>query len=290
MRKTPILLSLCLVILMGIVLLSCGKAPQFIGLKNAEIVGLQDSLLFFNLDYVAFNPNKVNTKLKSSDVDIYYKNQWVGNGSITQGMSLPANDTIVAPVKCKVSLNQLQAFYTELMATDSAVFELRGLNKIGFALLNFNNKVDKEISLNIKSYLEDEIQRRLNSKKSFSIQKLAMTSLPGLTESAFDMEILIQNTLPFDYVLEDITLQFTPENNEEILATWQLEEPLTQKAQTETTLPVSVKVNPLIILKNSKLSWLLSQSAKLKVSGVIKISLAGNVFEIPISDVVAVGL
>lgn len=278
-----------LLLVMG-VLYSCGKAPEFIGIKNAKIIGLQDSLLLFDLDYVAFNPNKINTKLKSSEVDIYYKNRWVGSGSISQAMSLSANDTIVAPVHCRVSLHQLHAFYPELIATDSAVFEMRGLNKIGFALLNLNNKVNQQISLNTKTYFDEEVRKNLNANKSFSIQKLSMTSLPGLNESAFDMEILIKNTFPFDYILEEMNLKFSPEGNTESLAEWQLQEPLNQKAQSTTALPVKVKVNPMNVFKNSKLSWFMTQSAKFKVAGMMKISISGKVFEIPVSDVVSVGL
>lgn len=290
MRKISLYLSFCLLVLVGVILYSCGKEPQFIGLKNAKITGLQDSLLLFDLDYVAYNPNNIKTRLKSSEVAIYYRNQWVGSGSISQGLSLPANDTITAAVNCKVSLNQLHSFYPELMASDSAVFELRGFNKIGLSLLNIHNKVNQQIRLNTKSYFEEEVRKNLNTHKSFSIQKLSVNSLPGLSESEFVMEVLIQNTLPFDYVLEDLALEFLPEGNEEHFATWQLREPLIQKAQSETALPVRVKVNHLNMLKNAKLSWLMTQSAKFRVSGTMKILIAGKSFQIPVNDVMAAEL
>lgn len=288
MRK--IIGGTALLFLLLAVLYSCGKPPEFIGLKNAKIIGLQDSLLLFDIDYIAFNPNRVTTKLKSSEIDVYYKNQWVGSGTISQAMSLPANDTIIAPVKCKLSLNKLHEFYPELMKANSAIFELRGFNKIGFAMLNLNNKVNQQISLNTRLYFEEEVRRNLNANKGFRIQKLAMSSLPGLGESAFNMEILIENALPFDYVIEDLVLQFIPENKQDILASWQLKEPLVQLAQSETSLPVNVTVNHLNVLKNSQLSWFFTQSAKLRVIGKMQVLVAGKSFEIPLNEIVAVGL
>lgn len=290
MRKISLYLSFCLLVLVVVLLYSCGKEPQFIGLKNAKITGLQDSLLLFDLDYVAYNPNNIKTQLKSSDVAIYYRNQWVGSGSISHGLSLPANDTITAAVNCRVSLYQLHKFYPELMASDSAVFELRGFNKIGLSLLNIYNKVDQQIRLNTKSYFEEEVRKILNSQKSFSIQKLSIYSLPRLSESEFALEVLIQNTLPFDYILEDLNLKILSEGNSESLAAWQLSEPLTQKAKSETALPVRVKVNHLNMIKNAKLSWLQTQSAKLRVTGTMKILIAGKSFEIPVNDMVAIAL
>ena len=288
MRKFISILGLLL--LVSWIFHSCGKEPRFIGIKNAKIMGIQDSLLLFDLDYVAFNPNKVLTKLKSSTIDVYFKNQWVGNAKISEMVSLSANDTIALPVKCALSLNKLHSFYTELIAADSAVFELRGHNKIGISLLYVNNKVAQEIRLNTKSYFEDEVRRSLNANQAFTVENFSIVRMPGLNESEFEMKILIQNTLPIDYVLENMTLGFYPESGNENIATWQLQEPLLQKAMSETKLPVSVKVNHLNLLMSSKLSWLTSQSAKFKLIGMMKVNISGKTFEIPITDFVTLGM
>lgn len=286
MRKFINILGLLLVV--SLVFHACGKEPRFIGIKNAKIIGIQDSLLLFDLDYVAFNPNRVSAKLKSSDIDVYFKNQWVGIGKIREVVSLSANDTVELPVKCAVSLNKLHSFYTELIAADSAVFELRGHNKIGISLLNINNKVAQEIHLNTKSYFEDEVRKSLNENSVFSVLNFSMNRFLGLNESEFEMKILIKNTLPIDYVLEDMALGFFPESGDENIATWQLQETLLQKALTETSLPVSVKVNHFNLMLNSRLSWLTTQSAKFRLVGEMKVNISGKSFEIPINDFVTV--
>ncbi|MBU2526938.1 MAG: LEA type 2 family protein [Bacteroidetes bacterium] len=288
MRKLISILGLLLVV--SSVFQACGKEPRFIGIQHAKIIGIKDSLLLFDLDYIAFNPNRVSAKLKSSTIDVYFRKQWVGTGTIQETVALPANDTVALPVKCTVSLNKLHAFYSELIAADSAVFELRGHNKIGISLLSINNKVAQEIHLNTKSYFEDEVRRSLNANRVFSVQNFSMSRFPGLNESEFEMKILIKNTLPIDYVLEDMSLGFFADSGGENLATWQLQTPLFQKALTETSLPVSVKVNHFNLLKSSKLSWLTSQSAKFKLVGKMKVNISGKSFDIPIDDFVTFGM
>lgn len=269
---------------------SCSKKPQFIAIEHVTIKGLTDNALVVGMDYVVYNPNNVKTKLRQSSMEIFYKDSLVGKGFLNEQMSLAAKDTIRIPVTCEIELKSLNAFYSELLASDSTEFTLKGNGKVSFLLNSFTIALDDKIHLNTKKAILEEISKNLDYGNNFKIRSISSNRLPSLSKTHLKLGVETLNKLPIAYTINAMNLEFYLDENKGQVAAWAMDEPFHQEALKSTTIPIDVTLNNFDILKQVKFSWLTDQKANFTILGEAQIKIQDYEFNVPIKDHVEIGL
>jgi LEA14-like dessication related protein len=269
---------------------SCSKKPEFVAIDHVTIKGLTEDALVVGLDYVVYNPNNVKTKLRQSSMEIFYKDSLVGKGFLNEQMSLAANDTIRIPVTCEIALKSLNAFYPELLASDSTEFALKGNGKVSFLLNSFTIALDEKIHLNTKKAILEEISKNLDYGNNFRIRSISSNKLPSLSKTRLKLGVETLNRLPIAYTINTMKLEFFLDENKGKVAEWTMDEPFYQEALQSTTIPIDVTLSNFDILKQMKFSWLTDQKANFTILGEAQIKIQEYEFNVPIKDHVEIGL
>ncbi|TAI47336.1 hypothetical protein [Flagellimonas allohymeniacidonis] len=278
------------ILILFILMVSCSEKPEFIAIDNVAIKGLKENNLIVDMDYVVYNPNNVKTNLRQSSMSLFYKDSLVGDGFLNEQVSLGANDTIKIPVTCEISLKKLNAYYTELLESDSTVFALKGNGKVSFLLNSFTIALEDKIHLNTKEIILEEINRNLDYGNNFKIRSIATDRLPSLKKTHLKLGMETLNKLPLDYTITQLDLQFYLDKKKGEVALWSLAQPFEQKVGGTSTLPIDVTLNNLDILKQVKFSWLTNQKVNFTIMGDAKIQIQDYAFNIPIKDTIEIGL
>ncbi|WP_422103818.1 hypothetical protein [Winogradskyella sp.] len=265
-----------------ILLTSCGKKPTFISVKDLKVESVRDSMMSIKMNYVVYNPNTIKSKLKESELKIYYQNTEVGEGFLNQEILLSPKDTIQIPLNFKVNIKRLSEFYPKLLSLDSSRFDVESNSKIETILKTFSIKGNEIVYLKVNDIVQSEIRNRIKNGGNFKIKGMTIDKIPSLNQSNFKINIQANNNFPFDYVLKEIDLNFYNSSTE--IAKWQLGERFNLKANTSNTIPVSIVVNNLNVLKKAKPSWFTKQEIEFDMLGKAVILVNGYKFEVPIQD------
>ena len=278
-------------IIILLLLTSCKKKnPEFLGIDSVAISGLKEDTLLVDLNYRIYNPNTVGTKLKQSGMKLYYKDSLVGNGYLYKETKLPASDTISLPVRCEIELETLSHFYPELLSKEASEFNLKGNGRVNFFMNSFNIAINDKIILNTKDIIHQEISKRLKGNGNFQLKEIGIQKLPSFNETTMNLKVAVNNTLPFDYTLEEMQLGFYSFNNRDKLGSWNLHEPIIQAANNHTNISVEAKMRNLNLLKQGVLTLLSNKKQEISIKGTAVITINGYAFTIPIEDTVPMDL
>ncbi|WP_340200842.1 LEA type 2 family protein [Ascidiimonas sp. W6] len=268
-----------------LLLVSCQKKkPEFLGIDSVVISGLKVDTLLIDINYSIYNPNTVGTKLRQSGMKVYYKDTLVGNGYLYKEIKLPASDTVSLPVRCEIELATLSHYYPELISKDSSVFTLKGNGKVDFFMNSFNIAINDQITLNTQEIIRKEIHKRLSGGGNFKLKEISIQKVPSFNETEMNVTIAVNNTLPFEYTLEQMHLNFYGNGSNNKLGSWNLNTPVQQAAQTQTNIPVVAKMHNLSLLKQGVFAVLSAKKENMKVKGTAIITIKGHAFAIPIEE------
>ncbi|MEO1033887.1 MAG: hypothetical protein AAFX55_21070, partial [Bacteroidota bacterium] len=136
-------------VVIAILLTSCGKKPTFISAEDLKVESVKDSMMFLKMTYVVYNPNTIKSKLKESELKIYYQNSEVGEGFLNEEVLLSPKDTIQIPLNFKVNIKRLSEFYPKLLSSDSSRFDVKSNSKIETVLKTFSAKGNETVYLKV---------------------------------------------------------------------------------------------------------------------------------------------
>ncbi|GAA3614868.1 LEA type 2 family protein [Flavivirga amylovorans] len=265
-----------------IALSSCGKKPDFVAIENVEVESIKDSVINVKMNYVVFNSNAVKSKLEQANLKIYFQDKVVGKGYLNQTVLLSPKDTISVPIKFELNLKQLSKFYPILLESDSSEFYMESNSKIKVMLKTFSVKGKETIFLDTKNIIKSELNNRFNNSENFKVKGVSVDKIPTLNESSFNINVQANNNLPFDYKVERLELTFYNASSQ--VAKWQLQQSFLQKAHKTTSIPITITVNNLNLLKNADMSWFVKKEIEFDIKGKAVIIVNGYEFNIPVED------
>ncbi|WP_394747142.1 LEA type 2 family protein [Spongiimicrobium salis] len=277
--------------ILTLLLAACSSAkPQFIGIDNWVFGDLEDTQLTASMDYVIYNPNTTTYTLKSSEVDLYYEGSLVGRGTLKNKVVLRPKDSLKLPMDCIILLDKLSRFQKQLLGSDSISLHAKGTNRIGFLGGTIALKIDEEVHLNVKKLIAETLLKEENPMSNFAIKQVSVDRLPSLNSTTFKLEIETENTLPFDYSIEALRLDFHVDPQNRAVAQWHSEEPILIKKQGNMAIPLEVNINNFSMAQQSKLSWFVKGKATLYAKGEVRISLGKYAFDFPLSKEIEANL
>ncbi len=270
------------ILLTNFLLMSCGKAPHFIGPENIEIEGLVGSEMLVSLDYMIFNPNKAKATLEDAEMALFFKDSLIGYGRLEHAVELQPKDTLTLPMKCRLDLNQLAVHADVFTSQREVTFRLKGKNGINLALGNFKMKFNEEVTVNTHALLQAELEKRMAGGEAFTLKQVRLTPRLDIRNTQFEAHMEMKNDLPFAYTLNDLALQFYTEDGSVHMAEWALKQPVSVKAGDRLSLDLNIKVDNLGMLRQLRPDRLMSKKAYVLVRGKMRLVIDGYKFLIPI--------
>ncbi|NCN64838.1 MAG: hypothetical protein GW779_04385 [Candidatus Altiarchaeum hamiconexum] len=139
-----------------------------IDFEGVEIKDIDSQHITLNLNLRCYNPNKIPVTLDGADYEIYLQEIYVGNGSISERLTIPPDETkiLISEVKVRYeNLNQLLNIANEIIKRGGKVnITIKGNAYADFiGRISFPFKVEKEINLS------REIVEKIKDLKNFKI-------------------------------------------------------------------------------------------------------------------------
>jgi len=176
--KTFIILIMLIVSLIAVYVFY--SIQERVSFKDVEIefysieikgIDLKQMTLNLNLNLKCFNPNKIPAVLDGAEYEIYIQNIYIGNGSVSEKITIPPQETKIIKSEANVKYKDLKSLMnavneiiknegeTEIMLKGNVYLDIGIKIKIPF-------KVEKKITLS-----EEIIEKIKNLKGTFSFQE-----------------------------------------------------------------------------------------------------------------------
>ncbi len=133
-------------IILTILLISCStpKELEYRDFKNFTIDKLGFSATTIKMDLVYYNPNNFGLQLKTTELDIFLDNNYLGHSIQEQFVSIPRREEFAIPVKIDVDMkNMLKNGFATLLRNEVMV-KVTGTVTVGKANIFKNFPVNYE--------------------------------------------------------------------------------------------------------------------------------------------------
>ena len=131
-RKTILPL---LLLLLSILSSACStpKALEYRTFKNFTIEKLGFSSTAVKLDLIYFNPNNYGVELKTTDVDIFVNDSYLGHSSQEYQISIPKKEEFSIPLKIDVDMRNILKNGLNTFLRNEVAVKITGSIKVGKA-------------------------------------------------------------------------------------------------------------------------------------------------------------
>jgi LEA14-like dessication related protein len=258
------------------------KSPDIRGVERIDLVDLQDSLLRVDFTMNIFNPNKYDVSISSSEIETFYSGISVGQGTIEAKTVLKGNDVTSVKTQTWISLPQMAHLYPELLALDTAKFDIVGKSKIKFYISNLSINFDQSIRLNTREIILSQINRNLKDSEFLKVTSVSVDQLPALNRTKFKVSLEIQNNMPFAYTLEQLDINMHLQQEDEPVALWTQSLPVIQAASSISELPLELTVDNFTLIKQMDITKILENERDIFLQGNAKVLINEYAFNVPI--------
>lgn len=120
------------------------KEPDLQGIEDLRVskLGLSESTLFLNLQYL--NPNPYGIKLKSAEGDAWIENNYLGHFTVDTLVQAPARGTFSLPVKLQVDMSKLLKNSLVSLLNPEVNIKVDGKARVGKGFIYINYPVRYE--------------------------------------------------------------------------------------------------------------------------------------------------
>ncbi len=133
MTRLPISPRLLLFALLPILLISCStpKELEYRDFKNFTVEKVGFAATAIKMDLVYYNPNNFGLQLKSTDLDIFLDNNYLGHTIQEELVSIPKREEFTVPIKIDVDMkNFLKNGFLTLLSNE-VTLKVTGSVKVG---------------------------------------------------------------------------------------------------------------------------------------------------------------
>lgn len=124
-----------LLLLLSILPLACStpKALEYRSFKNFTIEKLGFSSTSVKLDLIYFNPNNYGIELKTTDVDIFVNDTYLGHSAQDYQISIPKKEEFSIPLKIDVDMRNILKNGLNTFLRNEVTVKITGSIKVGKA-------------------------------------------------------------------------------------------------------------------------------------------------------------
>lgn len=133
--KSPGLLFFSMLVLLTVFQLSCStpKALEYREFKNFTVEKLGFSTSTVKMDLVYFNPNNYGLQLKSTNLDLYINDTYLGHTGQDYQVTIPQKSDFTIPLKMEVDMKNLFKNGFNALVKSQVIVKVSGSVKVGKA-------------------------------------------------------------------------------------------------------------------------------------------------------------
>ncbi|MBI1780829.1 MAG: LEA type 2 family protein [Sphingobacteriales bacterium] len=118
--------------------------PEYRDIKNFRLTKLNTEESTAKMDVVYYNPNSLNFQIRSTDLDIYINNNYVGHTNLDSVIRVPKQTEFIIPVSARVNTQTFFSNALSALLTKEVNIRITGSIKAGASGLYKNFKVNYE--------------------------------------------------------------------------------------------------------------------------------------------------
>jgi len=280
--KTKFVLNI-LLLLNIIILVGCIENPQFVGIRNFEIIGATDTNILSKVSVEVFNPNKTDLYIDSFAYNAFINKQIVGRGTSITHFLLISNSNSVFDNNISINLKDLTSVFEYINLQDTIKVDFEVFAK--FSKLKIGVKEKMSVSILKK----DLLKYLLNPEALKDAYKIKNVSLESITmeQTIFNVVIELKNPFPLSYTLKEYNIDFY--NNEmKDKKIGDCKDTIANiiKSNEKLDLKMQVKIENSNAI-TSLFGNVIKQDFSFYLSGKMKVIFNDNEFEIPINQKVS---
>ncbi|MEP7111589.1 MAG: LEA type 2 family protein [Ferruginibacter sp.] len=125
--------TLLISIILTILLISCStpKELEYRDFRNFTVDKLGFSATTIKMDLIYYNPNNFGLQLKSTDLDIFLDNNYLGHTIQEQFVSIPRREEFAVPIRIDVDMKNLLKNGLVTLLSNEVMVKVTGSVKVG---------------------------------------------------------------------------------------------------------------------------------------------------------------
>ncbi len=257
--------------------------PEFAGMDQIEIQGMEGKQLAATLTAKIHNPNFYSLGARKLDYIVTYHDTLIGRGSLPDGLSLTAGDTSRLQLPVKLELNGIFAVHKSMLKRDKCKIDIH--LDAEFTYFHFRQGLDLSTEIAPEKFIQQVLGNSLGSD-DLELVEMKWKSTK-LQTSEFSFVSVVKNPLDIPLDLQSLELKLHNEGSKRKAGEWKLEKPMTLKPKYSTRLPGSIEINHL----NAGLgvvNTIFTGELRFDAEGIMVLQLAGLPFEIPLAGRVVI--
>lgn len=191
--------------------------PSIEKINEFKIDKIKNDSIYLLSSYSLKNDNVFSLKAKNISYTIYYNNQSLGRGKVSEDLFIKKKSTSNVNTKSTLSLKQVSVIWNQINQKDTIGFDINFNGQ--FSPLNLHLDANHELNIPIRELLFNFLKQN-----AFKIDKIKIRKM-NFNEMHFDFGITIQNPLPADLKIKKLKFElFDSEIMKKSLGNWNLNE------------------------------------------------------------------
>jgi len=280
MKKNKIKILILCSFLVVLLLNSCTKAPEFVGIKDFKITNQTDTSIVSSLFIKVRNPNSFDIQTNSLNYVAYINNVQVGQGKSLQQFTLKKNEETSFENQVEFNILKLLSVYDFIIQRDSFPLDME--------LFADFTKLSVDISRKYTVYINPKeiIGKLFNAnlfKNLFSISKFEIKSI-NMKTTDLTIKAKFENKFPIDFTVDKINLEiYADDKLVDKLGSSNLAKPVTLVPNNSQIFDIDAQINNASATSNL-MGKLMSGNLKMYVIGDLEITVKDQKYNFPYAN------
>jgi len=278
MKKIEI--NFIITILTILLLNSCAKSPEFVGIKDLKIVSQTDTSIVSTLFINVKNSNNFDIQTNSLDYVAFINNVQVGQGRSLEEFTMKKNEITGFENQIEFNIFKIISVYDFILLKDSFPLDME-------LSANFS-KISIPVSKKFTVYLKPKeiIGKLFNAdlfKKSFTISKFELKSI-NLKTTDLTIKAKFENNFPIDFSLQKINLEiYTDDKLTNKVGSSNLKNAVVLTQNKSQDIDIDAQIDNSLASSNL-MSKLMSGKLKFYLKGELELTIKDQKYNIPYAN------
>ena len=238
--------SLFFLVAIFVLFISCYKEPEMLKIDNVKIKKLHNDIVYLDVRAKIFNPNGFTIKAKNIKLKFVIHDTLAGTGRVKSTFNIKPKSTKKINLSTKLLLPALSNILPKIIKKDSfpvKVYVKADVTSLQIPLSTKTVKYFKSKDL-IKSFLNpDDFNQNIKIKRVELLET-------GIDSTQLRLDLLFDNTLPFDYKIKSIASKiYNNEHKDELMGISKLSKSVLIKKNHHKLIFFNIKINNLNSVK-----------------------------------------
>ncbi len=259
------------------------KMPEFSGVDEIKIEGMDGKQLSATIQAKVYNPNFYALGARKVDYIVTYRDTVIGKGALPQGLSLSGGDTTQLSLPLMMELDGIFAVYKSILRKPKCALDIHLEGE--FTFLHYQHGLDLQTEVEADKFIQQILGKSLGSD-DLGMEEMRWKST-NLKTSEFSFVSVVKNPLDIPLDLRSLDIVLYNEGKSSRAGEWKLENAIPLKPKYSTRLPGSIQINHLGA-SAGVINTVFKGELRFDAKGTMVMQLADLVFEIPINGKVVI--